>query len=188
MKGRPSRMKPCDGPGPWGFGPFAMGQGTRGGGRRQVSGIRLGLGGAPCCTSPSCWEALRPGRLADAAGLVLSSCHRGDVAQLGERGVRNAEVGSSILLVSTIPIPRPTRHKVGRFCWQVAGLMTQMERGGRFIRGNYSEFPNSCGGGGQRRAWKPSSGWRSPRHAGCVCGAYWLFGPGCWRLIRDYRI
>lgn len=32
---------------------------------------------------------------------VLSSDHYGDVAQLGERGVRNAEVGSSILLVST---------------------------------------------------------------------------------------
>lgn len=29
--------------------------------------------------------------------------------------------------------------------------MTQMERGGRFIRGNYSEFPNSCGGGSAAR-------------------------------------
>ena len=29
--------------------------------------------------------------------------HRGAVAQLGERGVRNAEVGSSILLRSTPP-------------------------------------------------------------------------------------
>ena len=124
-----------------------MGQGKGDEGRRQVSGIRLGLGGAPCCTSPSCSGASRPGRLADAAGLVLSSCHRGDVAQLGERGVRNAEVGSSILLVSTTPIPRPTRQKVGRFCWQVGGLMTQMERGGGFIWGNYSEFPNGCSWG-----------------------------------------
>jgi hypothetical protein len=31
---------------------------------------------------------------------ILSCC--GDVAQLGERRVRNAKVGSSILLVSTI--------------------------------------------------------------------------------------
>ena len=36
---------------------------------------------------------------------------RGDVAQLGERGVRNAEVGSSILLVSTIPIHAPDPSK-----------------------------------------------------------------------------
>ena len=35
---------------------------------------------------------------------------RGDVAQLGERGVRNAEVGSSILLVSTTPIPKGRLH------------------------------------------------------------------------------
>ena len=35
---------------------------------------------------------------------------RGDVAQLGERGVRNAEVGSSILLVSTTPMPKGRLH------------------------------------------------------------------------------
>ena len=143
MKGRSSPDQALRRAGAMGLRPFCHGAGQRG--RRQASSIRhqAWAGGAPCCTSPSCSVVSRPGRLADAAGLVLSSCHRGDVAQLGERGVRNAEVGSSILLVSTTPIPRPTRQKVGRFCWQVGGLMTQMERGGGFIWGNYSEFPNS---------------------------------------------
>ena len=113
---------------------------------------------------------------------------RGDVAQLGERGVRNAEVGSSILLVSTTPIPRPTRQKVGRFCWQVGGLMTQMEWGGRFIWGNYSEFPNSCPWGMSAARMEAIIGLA---FTSTCRGRVWcilLLGPGCWRLTRDYCI
>ena len=129
MKGRSSPDQALRRAGAMGLRPFCHGAGQRE--RRQASSIRqqAWAGGASCCTSPSCSGASRPGRLADAAGLVLSSSYRGDVAQLGERGVRNAEVGSSILLVSTTPIPRPTRQKVGRFC--LCGW------------GNYSEIPNS---------------------------------------------
>ena len=106
MKGRSSPDQALRRAGAMGLRPFCHGAGQRE--RRQASSIRqqAWAGGASCCTSPSCSGASRPGRLADAAGLVLSSCHRGDVAQLGERGVRNAEVGSSILLVSTTPFQR----------------------------------------------------------------------------------
>ena len=113
---------------------------------------------------------------------------RGDVAQLGERGVRNAEVGSSILLVSTTPIPRPTRQKVGRFCWQVGGLMTQMERGGRFIWGNHSEFPKGCSWGTSVARMEAIIGLAftptSRRRVWCIL----TVRPGRWRLIRDYCI
>jgi hypothetical protein len=44
---------------------------------------------------------LRPGGLAKRKNLVLESFVVGGVAQLGERRVRNAKVGSSILLLST---------------------------------------------------------------------------------------
>ena len=45
------------------------------------------------------WRRL--GGLAKRKNLVLESFHVGGVAQLGERRVRNAKVGSSILLLST---------------------------------------------------------------------------------------
>ena len=51
------------------------------------------------------WRGART--LAGAAGSRYNCAPRGDVAQLGERRVRNAKVGSSILLVSTT-IQRPT--------------------------------------------------------------------------------
>lgn len=56
---------------------------------------------------------------------------RGDVAQLGERGVRNAEVGSSILLVSTTPIPKGRLH-AGPFSfwgWREARTYAVQEEG-----------------------------------------------------------
>ncbi len=57
-----------------------------------------GGGGDPESARPSAAKALR-----GPAGICSDTPSFGDVAQLGERGVRNAEVGSSILLVSTIP-------------------------------------------------------------------------------------
>ena len=174
MKGRSSPDQALRRAGAMGLRPFCHGAGQRE--RRQASSIRqqAWAGGASCCTSPSCSGASRPGRLADAAGLVLSSCHRGDVAQLGERGVRNAEVGSSILLVSTTPIPRPTRQKVGRFC--LCGW------------GNYSEIPKSCLRGMSAACMEAIIGLV---FTSTCRGRVWcilLLGPGCWRLTRDYCI
>jgi hypothetical protein len=53
-------------------------------------------------------------RRSEIAFISLVVIHKGAVAQLGERRVRNAKVGSSILLRSTIP------HNCGR----VAGHCT----------------------------------------------------------------
>ena len=57
-----------------------------------------------CCALVASW--LRLGGLAKRKNLVLESFHVGGVAQLGERRVRNAKVGSSILLLSTNRIRR----------------------------------------------------------------------------------
>src|SRR5438445_1280067 len=58
------------------------------------------------------------GAFAGAGAHPLYSRSSGDVAQLGERRVRNAKVGSSILLVSTTGLldrgPRPAGFLFGR--------------------------------------------------------------------------
>jgi hypothetical protein len=65
----------------------------------------------------------------------------GDVAQLGERRVRNAKVGSSILLVSTGP-PRDLLHS---------------ERGGPFVP--YDAALNAKRGASRRPPWTASPTW-----------------------------
>lgn len=53
-----------------------------------------------------CRRLAAPGKIA----IIRASC--GAVAQLGERRVRNAKVGSSILLRSTTRIGKPWKHNV----------------------------------------------------------------------------
>ena len=68
----------------------------------------------------------RVGGLAKRKNLVLESFHVGGVAQLGERRVRNAKVGSSILLSSTnlIAIDNKVRQE-GYFCTMCSDILLE---------------------------------------------------------------
>lgn len=68
----------------------------------------------PRCASPRVFCACKAWR--SRREPLQSSPSRGAVAQLGERRVRNAKVGSSILLRSTTPTTENANRKVGVFC------------------------------------------------------------------------
>ena len=66
------------------------------------------------------------------AAIAVPGAHRGAVAQLGERRVRNAKVGSSILLRSTTDSKQKTARKRGFFVSRapdVARIRSESEAG-----------------------------------------------------------